>query len=86
MRNPWGKTVWKGDWSFESKKWTKDLRNKYNYNNFYEDGSFYICWNDLIQYFSSFVFCQINPTFLHSSLKLEPKSDKSSYLKVFISE
>jgi calpain-15 len=23
MRNPWGRKIWQGEWSYESKKWTK---------------------------------------------------------------
>jgi len=23
MKNPWGSKAWKGDWSYESAKWTK---------------------------------------------------------------
>ncbi len=26
LRNPWGKTEWKGDWSDKSARWTKELR------------------------------------------------------------
>lgn len=51
MRNPWGKLVWKGDWSFNCKNWTKDLRNKYNYNKCPEDGSFYMNWHDFRKFF-----------------------------------
>ena len=44
MRNPWGKKIWLGDWSFESSKWTKTLRDKYNYHFQPDDGSFYMPW------------------------------------------
>lgn len=28
LRNPWGHTVWKGAWSFESREWTPELRKQ----------------------------------------------------------
>ena len=86
MRNPWGKKIWKGDWSFESSKWTKPLRDKYNYHFQPEDGSFYIPWTMFVKYFSSFVFCHLDPTFVHTSFKMKPKSHKSEYIRMFISE
>lgn len=51
LRNPWGKLIWKGDWSFTCSKWTKDLREKYNYHKNPEDGSFYMSWKDFRKFF-----------------------------------
>lgn len=54
LRNPWGNTIWKGDWSFNSNKWTKALRDKFNYNKDPNDGSFYMNVKDLMTYFDHF--------------------------------
>jgi len=86
IMNPWGKTKWKGDWSFGSAKWTPELRKKYNYEYEQDDGIFYIPWGSLIKYFSSFAICKVEPTFIHSSHKLKVKPHKSSYFQVEIPE
>lgn len=86
MRNPWGKTIWKGEWSYESKKWTNELRDKYNYHNKPDDGSFYIAWPDFMTYFNSFVICRLDPTYIHTSATLKSIPHKSNYLRMTIAE
>ena len=43
LRNPWGRGVWKGTWSFEYRGWTKEMRERLNYIKDPKDGSFFIC-------------------------------------------
>ncbi len=86
IRNPWGSRIWKGDWSFESNKWSKDLRDKFNYNKCPEDGSFYMSMQDFLKYFGSFVICKVNPMNLHTSLKLSFEKHKSNYVRMKVSE
>ena len=54
IRNPWGSRIWKGDWSFESNKWSKGLRDKFNYNRCPDDGSFYMSMQDFLKYLQAF--------------------------------
>ena len=88
MRNPWGKTVWKGDWSCSSKKWTPELREKFNYHQHTpaNDGAFYMPWDEFTRYFSNFVVCRLDPTFLHTSHRLNCQPHKSSYFKMSVKE
>lgn len=85
LRNPWGKLIWKGDWSFKSEKWTKELRDKYNYNKCPEDGSFYMSLADFRKYFGEIIICKLNPTFLHSSIRVKTNKHKSAYFKMEVS-
>jgi calpain-15 len=42
LRNPWGETEWKGDWSDKSKKWTEQARKELGYSVSAEDGIFWM--------------------------------------------
>ena len=86
MRNPWGKTVWKGEWSFESKKWTPELRQKYHYTYQPNDGAFFIPWKEFTKYFSNFVISRIDPTFLHTSHRLNSAAHHSNYVRMLVKE
>jgi len=47
LRNPWGKGEWKGDYSDNSNKWTKELKNNLRIKtSFKEDGVFYMTFDD----------------------------------------
>lgn len=43
-------------------------------------------WNQFIKYFHSFVFCHLDPTYLHSSLKIRPRISKSEYVEMVVTE
>lgn len=52
-----------------------------------DDGSFYMGWDNFLKYFSSFVICRIDPTFLHSSLRLKNIQPlKPVYLRLVVNE
>jgi hypothetical protein len=67
-------------WSFESSQWTKELRDRYNYNRNPQDGSFYMSWKDFGIYFGEIVVCKLNPTFLHSCIQVKTDRRKSAYV------
>lgn len=70
MKNPYGDLVWKGDWSFSSKKWTEPLRTKYSYINDPKDGTFFIGWDNFVKYFSTFIVCKVNLNHINTTLRL----------------
>lgn len=44
-------------------------------------------WDNFLKYFSSFVICRIDPTFLHSSLRLKNIQPlKPVYLRLVVNE
>jgi hypothetical protein len=53
LRSPLGKidNDWNGPWSFNSKQWTKPLKDLPQYKNF-NDGSFFMCKEDFDKYFT----------------------------------
>jgi hypothetical protein len=86
LRNPWGNTIWTGDWSFNSNKWTKPLRDKFNYNKCPEDGSFYMSMKDFLTYFDNFEICKINPKNVNTSYKMTFVKSKPNSVKMKVSE
>lgn len=61
MRNPWGHTEWKGDFSDNSSKWTQELKDYFEYDKYMgDDGIFFIPFEDYKKEFSSFVICCID--------------------------
>ena len=84
LRNPWGHTVWKGAWSFGSKEWTPQLKKQFDVEINPNDGSFFICWKDYEKYFGSINICQLNPIYLHTSLRMMNNRRKSNYIQMKI--
>ena len=84
LRNPWGKTIWKGEWSFNSSRWTTALRDKYNYHRSPDDGSFYMSLKDFRHYFGEVIICKLNPTYMHESIKVKSGRHKSAYLSMVV--
>ncbi|TKA45628.1 hypothetical protein B0A54_04167 [Friedmanniomyces endolithicus] len=50
LRNPWGRTEWKGDWSDGSKLWTPEMMIKLGHT-FGDDGVFWMSYKDFLKHF-----------------------------------
>lgn len=68
LRNPWGNTEWKGDWSDDSKKWTPRLRNELKYNDPNDDGIFWMSFKDFTNNYFSIYACIQPQTRFHYEL------------------
>jgi calpain-15 len=52
IRNPWGTKEWKGDWSADSERWTKALRQRLGSDTFAKgDGTFFMSYDDMLERF-----------------------------------
>eukprot|EP00943_MAST-04B_sp_MAST-4B-sp1_P000267 g267.t1 len=60
LRNPWGRSSWKGRWSDSSSEWTKDVQRKLDYygggNAF---GVFFMSLSDFFKYFHAVDICHV---------------------------
>lgn len=73
LRNPWGHIEWMGDWSDKSDKWTDALKKKVDFTD-EEDGVFFMCYEDYMNYYRSTTICKIHDNFHYKHLKVESKS------------
>jgi len=53
LKNPWGRSEWKGPWSDGSKEWTPDWLKKLDHR-FGDDGAFWISYKDLLRKYQNF--------------------------------
>jgi hypothetical protein len=53
IRNPWGHREWKGEWSVNSDRWTKNLRKRLGKETTFArgDGTFYMSFDDMLKRF-----------------------------------
>jgi hypothetical protein len=53
IRNPWGTREWKGDWSADSERWTKALRERLGSSDTFAkgDGTFFMSFDDVLERF-----------------------------------
>eukprot|EP00743_Colponemidia_sp_Colp-15_P010872 GILK01012038.1.p1 GENE.GILK01012038.1~~GILK01012038.1.p1 ORF type:complete len:1948 (-),score=270.98 GILK01012038.1:81-5924(-) len=58
LRNPWGQTSWKGDWSLGSPLWTKRMRSKIR-PELIPEGSFWMSFEDFLMEFSHVYVCRL---------------------------
>lgn len=66
IRNPWGKKGWKGDWSFNSSTWTKELKKLVGYEVDPQDGTFFVSLADFAVYFDHINISKVNLGYRHS--------------------
>lgn len=68
LRNPWGQTSWKGDWSRSSPLWTYELRQELKVAHD-DEGCMWMCWDDVARYFASIEVTRVRPEFLEARLR-----------------
>jgi len=58
IRNPWGFGEWNGEWSDQSEKWTKRIKNIVGFKEVKEeDGLFWMDFNDFIRAYECVYVC-----------------------------
>ena len=60
IRNPWGHTEWKGDYSDNSPLWTPEIKAFFGYTGAGNDGVFFIPFDDYIKEFDNVIICAID--------------------------
>lgn len=83
LRNPWSSLEWKGDWSDHSDKWTPELKKKLNFTE-EDDGTFWMSFEDFLDYFSNVLFCRINDDFKYISKKFKQQKGSKNLFRVSI--
>jgi len=58
IRNVWGKFDWDGAWNRRSAFWTHDIIDKLKPKLEEDDGTFWMCYDDFIRYFSGLNVCK----------------------------
>ena len=81
LRNPWGDTEWEGDWSDNSPCWTDDIKKQVNFVDDPDDGCFWMCFEDMKNYFSCIELCKINDQYNYSHKETSHKPGKFSLVR-----
>jgi hypothetical protein len=74
VRNPWGKTEWKGDWSDKSPLWTPELTEQCGHV-VADDGVFFMCWDDFKVKMNNVAICKYEDTHTNSLIHFTGKSN-----------
>ena len=83
LRNPYGEKEYTGDWGKCSKKWTPELKKKYNYHEEIEkyDGMFYMSFDDFFTCFKILDICKLEKNYQTSFCKIKKnKANKCQIL------
>lgn len=83
IRNPWGETEWKGDWSDKSKLWTDELKAQLGWEN-KDDGSFWMSFKDFCSYFFGVTICRVHDEYFYKALHKTQKLGEFSVFKVCV--
>jgi len=78
LRNPYGEKEYTGDWGKCSKKWTPELKIKYNYHEEIEkyDGMFYMSFDEFCNCFEFLDICKIEKDYQTSYCKIKKNQAK----------
>jgi len=77
LRNPWGRTEWRGDWSDASHLWTPRLKARLGWSDA-DDGTFWIGLKDFCASFAQLYVCKIpNPSWAHAELQGEWRGESA---------
>jgi calpain-15 len=83
LRNPWGKSEWKGAWSDESDEWTEQLKKQLDVKDA-DDGIFYMTFNDFLQYYSDAQICKVHDDYHYTSIKVNTNHKNGNFFKLTI--
>ncbi|CAG0891864.1 unnamed protein product [Darwinula stevensoni] len=84
MRNPWGHSSWRGDWSDRSSRWTANLREMYMAHGAGE-GVFWIPFKDVLRYFDCIDICKVHNGWIEARLEgLLPPCASNTHSSVII--
>ncbi|KAK3244065.1 hypothetical protein CYMTET_46313 [Cymbomonas tetramitiformis] len=61
LRNPWGRFEWRGDWSDQSSRWTRQLKEEVGGQAVGDDGVFFMALDDVARFFCSITVCLHRP-------------------------
>lgn len=75
IRNPWGTNEWLGDWSDGSRQWTQEFKEKVGLEE-KEDGVFWMCYEDFIQFYTATHICHIHDNYEFVSKKFMVQSEE----------
>ncbi len=81
MRNPWGKSEWKGGWSDNSKLWTPELRKKVDFTNTADDGVFFMDFRDFLSSFSMTTITHYREDYFLTSCNADLPDDSDLFLQ-----
>ena len=83
IRNPWGETEWKGDWSDKSSLWTDELKLQLKWEN-KNDGSFWMSLKDFSHYFFGVTICRVHDEYFYKAVHRTQKKGEFSVFRVRI--
>ena len=84
LRNPWGDFEWKGDWGDDSDTWTASSKQQAGWSNA-DDGTFFMCEEDMLKYFSRIQLCRINDNYKYAFFKGRHKLGSFSLIRFQVS-
>eukprot|EP01038_Epipyxis_sp_PR26KG_P014549 gene14549-19531_t len=73
LRNPWGSMEWSGDWSDTSPLWSQEAKDDVGGFEVADDGTFWMCFEDLLKYFASVNVCMVRHVGLNSAPWIEAR-------------
>jgi len=74
VRNPWGEKEWNGMWSDTWSGWTPELKRRCELVD-RDDGTFYIQFEDFLNYFENTAICKYVETHVHSIANIKEKTN-----------
>ena len=86
LRNPWGGTEWKGDWSDESDLWTDESQDQVGFTGAGNDGIFYMSETDYVTYYSNSTICYLVDDHDNSHVRMTSSAQEEKYYKVTFEE
>jgi len=81
VRNPWGYAEWNGEWSDDSSRWTRELREQLKVEN-KDDGIFYMAYEDFLTHFEKLQFCYVHDDYEYVSHRVSSDPNHAVYFKI----